>query len=88
MFGFFGRVAGTFVAMVLSIAVWYIPDQHTAGVIVFLWLAIFMMMYFFLKFPRFIPVWLISIVTLVLIVGYELQVKKIGLPKCKSGDTQ
>ena len=36
-------------------------------------------MYFFIKFPRFIPVWLVAIVTQILIVGYELQVHKIGI---------
>lgn len=83
MFGFFGRVAGTAVAMVTSIVIWYIVNQHTAGVIVFLWLFIFLEMYFFLKFPRFLPVFLISMVTQVLIIGYELQVRKIGLAACK-----
>ena len=46
-----------------------------------LWFFIFLEMYFFMKFPRFIAVWLISIVTEVLIVGYELQVRKIGIAR-------
>lgn len=83
LFGFFGRVAGTAVAMVTSITIWYIVDQKTPGVIVFLWLVIFLSMFFFIKYPRFIQISLISIVTLVLIVGYELQVMKIGLALCK-----
>lgn len=69
MFGFFGRVVGTFLAAVFSIVIWYIVDQKTPGVIVFLWLFIFLEMYFFLRFPRFIPVWLVAIVTQVLIIG-------------------
>ena len=69
MFGFFGRVVGTFLAAVFSIVIWYIVDQKTPGVIVFLWLFIFLEMYFFLKFPRFLPVWLVAIVTQVLIIG-------------------
>ena len=36
-------------------------------------------MYFFIKYPRFIAVFLICIVTQVLIIGYELQVRKIGI---------
>lgn len=36
-------------------------------------------MYFFLKYPRFISIFLVSIVTEVLIIGYELQVRKIGI---------
>ncbi|CZR57246.1 uncharacterized protein PAC_07136 [Phialocephala subalpina] len=84
LFGFFGRVAGTAISMVLAIVCWYIVNQHTAGIIVFLWLFIFLEMYFFLKFPRFIPVFLVSIVTLVLIIGYELQVRVIGLAASES----
>lgn len=79
IFGFFGRIAGTALAMVFSLVIWYIADAHTAGVIVFLWLFIFLEMYFFLKFPRFILIWLVCIVTQVLIIGYELQTNKIGL---------
>lgn len=84
IFGFIARVAGTAVAMVTSIVIWYIVNQHTAGIIVFLWLFIFLEMYFFLKFSRFLPVFLISIVTQVLTIGYELQVKKIGLAASES----
>jgi hypothetical protein len=84
MTGFFGRIAGTATAMVTSMVIWYIVDEKTPGVIVMLWLFIFLEMYFFLKFPRFIPVWLITIVTQVLIVGYELQVRKIGIIKASA----
>lgn len=79
IFGFLARIAGTALAMVSSIIIWYIVDQKTPGVIVMLWFFIFMEMYLFLKFPRFIPAWLVFIVTQVLIVGYELQVRKIGI---------
>lgn len=44
-----------------------------------LWFFIFLEMYLFLKFPRLIAIWLVTIITQVLIVGYELQVKKIGI---------
>lgn len=54
-------------------------DEKTPGVIVMLWFFIFIEMYFFIKFPRFIPVWLVCIVTQVLIIGYELQVEVIGI---------
>jgi hypothetical protein len=79
MFGFFGRIGGTSLSMVFSIVIWYIVDQKTPGVIVMLWFFIFLEMYFFLQFPRFIAVWLVTIVTQVLIIGYELQVRKIGI---------
>ncbi|KAI9744784.1 MAG: hypothetical protein M1818_001709 [Claussenomyces sp. TS43310] len=79
MFGFFTRVAGTALAMVFSFIIWYIVDGKIPGVIVMLWFFIFIEMYFFMKFPRLIAVWLICIVTQVLIIGYELQVLKIGV---------
>ncbi|TEY76302.1 hypothetical protein BOTCAL_0060g00130 [Botryotinia calthae] len=79
IFGFLARVGGTALAMVTSIVIWYIVDQKTPGVIVMLWFFIFLEMYLFLKFPRLIPAWLVFIVTQVLIVGYELQVRKIGI---------
>lgn len=79
VFGFLGRVAGTAMSMVFSLLIWYIVNQETAGIIVMLWFFIFLEYYFFLKFPRFIPIWLVCIVTQVLIIGYELQVRKIGI---------
>ncbi|KZL87235.1 hypothetical protein CI238_10868 [Colletotrichum incanum] len=78
IFGFVCRVGGTCVAVVFSYIIWYIVVERTAGVIVFLWLFIFVEQYFVLKYPRFMPVWLITIITQVLIIGYELQVQKIG----------
>lgn len=84
IFGFFCRVGGSFLAMIFSFIIWYIVDQKTPGVIVFLWLFIFCEYYFFLKYPRFIAASLITIVTQVLIIAYELQVRKIGLAKAES----
>jgi hypothetical protein len=59
-------------------AVWYIVDEKTPGVIVFLWLSLFCDYYFLIKFPRFTPAVMITMVTQCLILGYELQVRKIG----------
>jgi hypothetical protein len=79
IFGFVGRVLGTAVAMICSIVIWYIVDQKTAGVIVMLWFFVFLEMYFFIKFQRFVAIFLVCIVTQILIIGYELQVRKIGI---------
>lgn len=79
IFGFFCRVGGTLLAMILSFIIWYIVDEKLPGVIVILWLFLFLSYYFFIKFPRFIPGIMICIVTQVLIIGYELQVKTIGI---------
>ena len=57
---------------------WYIVDGKTAGVIVLLFVFTFIEFYFVLKYPKFIIVALLSMVTQVLIVGYELQVLKVG----------
>ena len=57
---------------------WYIVDGQTAGVIVLLFVFTFIEFYFVLKYPKFIIVALLSMVTQVLIVGYELQVRKVG----------
>ncbi|KAJ4379940.1 hypothetical protein N0V85_008810 [Neurospora sp. IMI 360204] len=78
LFGFICRTCGTVVGMVLSLIVWYIVDGHPPGVIVFLLLSIFLCYYFFLKYPRFVPAVMITVVTQVMIIGYELQVGMIG----------
>lgn len=77
IFGFFCRVGGTFLAMVSSLAIWYIPDQKTPGIIVFLWLFIFVE-YYFIKFPRLAAPIIITVTTQLVIVGYELQVRTLG----------
>ncbi|KAK4119617.1 hypothetical protein N657DRAFT_684256 [Parathielavia appendiculata] len=77
-FGFLCRVGGTIVAMCLSLIIWYIVGGRIPGVIVFLWLSLFISYYFFVKLPRFLPAILIIIITQVLIIGYELQVLAIG----------
>ncbi|KAL2160454.1 hypothetical protein VTH06DRAFT_1142 [Thermothelomyces fergusii] len=78
VFGLLCRIGGTVIAMCLSLVIWYIVNEHVPGVIVFLWLSIFISYYFFLKFPRFLPAILITIITQVLVIGYELQVLTIG----------
>ncbi|KAK2923544.1 hypothetical protein FoTM2_015701 [Fusarium oxysporum f. sp. vasinfectum] len=41
IFGFFCRIGGTCLAMIFSLIIWYAVDQKTPGVIVLLWLFIF-----------------------------------------------
>ena len=72
------------IAMCTSYIIWYIVDGHAAGVIVFLWVFYIIEYYFLLKYPRFVVVAMLSIVTQVLIIGYELQVQKLGV-KVSSG---
>ncbi|KAL9096819.1 MAG: hypothetical protein Q9165_000783 [Trypethelium subeluteriae] len=79
LWNFMLRILGTFIAMVLSYVAWYIVDGHRAGVLVFYWLFCSMGFYVPLKFPRYAVAGVISIVTLTLILGYELQVAKVGV---------
>ncbi len=96
IFGFLGRIVGTFVAMCTSIVIWYIVNGHPSGVIVFFFLFTFAEFYVFIKYPKALVITLLSIVTQgiyssfsthsgvanacsVLIVGYELEVRKVGV---------
>ncbi|KAJ6098814.1 hypothetical protein N7467_000349 [Penicillium canescens] len=78
IFSFVLRILGTTIAMVASLLIWYIPDQKTPGVIVFLFIFVSMEFYIPIKMFRFRVVGIISIVTTTLIIGYELQVRKVG----------
>jgi len=79
VFNFAVRVLGTFIAMVASLVIWYIVDQHIPGILVFEFVFIFCAFWIVVKLPRFIVVGIISSVSSVLIIGYELQVRKIGV---------
>lgn len=65
-------------AMCTSLLMWYIVDGKTPGIIVLLFVFTFLEVYVVLRFPKFIIIALLSMVTQVLIVGYELQVRKVG----------
>ncbi|GKZ23185.1 hypothetical protein AbraIFM66951_000727 [Aspergillus brasiliensis] len=73
MFGFVARIVATAVSLVLSLIVWYIVDQKTPGVIVFLYLANVFEYYFYVKVPQYFGASVIAIVTLNVIV------RKLGL---------
>lgn len=74
------RFGGTVLAMIASYIIWYIVDGHTAGIIVFFGISMFLYHYPLIRQPETIVVPMIGMVTVILIVGYELQVKKIGIP--------
>ena len=78
IFGFFLRILGTVAAMICSWLIWYIPDQRTAGVIVLLFVFASCGYYIPIKKFHLRVVGMISIVTTTMMVGYELQVRKIG----------
>ncbi|KAJ5915602.1 hypothetical protein N7466_011535 [Penicillium verhagenii] len=78
IFSFVLRIAGTTIAMVVSLLIWYIPDQKTPGIIVFLFIFVSLGFYVPIKLFRFRIVGLISVVTTTMIIGYELSVRKVG----------
>jgi len=79
LYGQFLRVFGTFLAMVCSYVDWYIVDGHSAGVIVFVGLTMFLYHYLLVTRPDDPVIPMIGMITVMLIVGYELQVKQVGI---------
>lgn len=80
LYGQFVRIFGTFLAMVFSYIDWYIVDGHTAGVIVFVGITMFLYHYLLVTKPDDPVIPMIGMITVMLIVGYELQVKQVGIP--------
>jgi hypothetical protein len=79
LFQFCLRIAGTAIATIVAWLIWYIPGQHTAGILVFLFIFVALGFYIPLKRIDLVIAGLISVVTATMIVGYELQVRKIGV---------
>lgn len=79
MFNFIWRILGTLAAMLAAWLVWYIPDKKTPGILVILYLFVSIGHWVPLKRIDLIIPGLISMVTCVLIIGYELQVRKLGV---------
>jgi hypothetical protein len=79
MFNFFWRIFGTVVAMLAAWLVWYIPDEKTPGILVFTYIFVCVGHWVPLKRIDLIIPGLISMVTCVMIIGYELQVRKLGV---------
>ncbi|KAL5343024.1 hypothetical protein BJX70DRAFT_244340 [Aspergillus crustosus] len=78
IFGFALRIFGTILAMVLSFLCWYIPGQKTPGILVFFFLFTAATFYIPVKQFRFRIAGIITVISTAMIVGYELQARKIG----------
>lgn len=78
IFGFVLRIFGTVIAMVLCFLAWYIPAMHTAGTIIFFFIFVSCAFYVPIKLFRFRTIGIITIITMSMIIGYELQVRKVG----------
>ena len=79
IYGQFLRFSGTAIAMIASYICWYIVNGDTAGVLVFVGITMFLYHYLLVKSPDDPVIPMIGMVTVLLIVGYELQVKQVGL---------
>jgi Putative ER transporter, 6TM, N-terminal/Fusaric acid resistance protein-like/Aromatic acid exporter family member 2 len=79
IFGYILRIIGTTIAMVGSLVVWYVADQKTGAILPLFYLYVMLGIWFLVKYPQLAVVGVISMVTGVLIIGYELQVRKIGI---------
>jgi hypothetical protein len=79
IFQFMLRITGTAIAMCVAWLIWYIPDQRTGGIIPLLWFFVAIGFYIPLKRLDLVIVGMISVVTTTMIIGYELQVRKIGV---------
>ncbi|KAK9376334.1 uncharacterized protein V1513DRAFT_440036 [Lipomyces chichibuensis] len=80
-FRLLARVVGALVATVCSFAIWYIPggDGNTAAVIGLVFVFTFCQTYILVAFRKFAIGVIIMMFTQVLIIGYELEVRKIGV---------
>lgn len=78
VFGFGARIVGTVVAMTAAIVIWYMCDQKHAAIIVIFWIYQTGTFLFLFSKPQYAMVAMLSAVTVILIVGYELQVDILG----------
>jgi hypothetical protein len=79
IFQFSLRILGTFIAMCASLVLWYMCDQKPAAVIPVFYLYACCGLYVLIKFPKYAIVAVLSVVTVILIIGYELQAGVLGL---------
>jgi hypothetical protein len=83
-FIYFLRLGGTLLGAVASFVIFYIVDESTPGVLVFYFLVVSLFGYGPVKVPRLALATVIATVTATLVIGYELQVSKIGVIEATS----
>ncbi|KAJ6785522.1 hypothetical protein PWT90_03813 [Aphanocladium album] len=82
------RLLGTTASMAASYVIWYIVDQRTAGVLVFLWLWFMVISFLMVRFPALFSIWFVALIAAIVMIGIELQNAKIGTDVVeKSGQT-
>ncbi|KMQ41869.1 Brefeldin A sensitivity protein-related, domain of unknown function DUF2421 [Trichophyton rubrum] len=84
LFGLMGRFIATILSTILALAVWYVVNGKTAGVIVLTYVANCLQYYPYIRNPRFIPPTIIGVITFNLIIAFELLSRKLGIEKVES----
>ena len=79
IFGYILRIVGTTIAMCTSLIFYYMGDKKPAAVLPLMYIFSIPFFYIVVKFPQYAVAGIISMVTPILIIGYELQVQKLGL---------
>lgn len=79
IFQFLLKVVGTLVAMCASLVIWYMCDKKPAAIIPVFYPYLCCGFYILIKFPKYAIVALLSMVTAIIILGYELQVGELGV---------
>jgi hypothetical protein len=82
--GAFFRIAGTGLFMIAAWICWYIVDGNVPGVIVFYFIFLHIGPWIMLKYPTYTTLGVIGPITMTLILGYELQVTKVGIEVAQS----
>ncbi|KAF4595203.1 putative MFS transporter [Ophiocordyceps camponoti-floridani] len=78
------RTVGTIASMFASYIIWYIVDQKTAGIYVFLELWLFFLCYLLLKFPPYSSAIFVAVFTTIIMICNDLQIRKIGASKLET----
>ncbi|GAB7357843.1 hypothetical protein MBLNU230_g0014t1 [Neophaeotheca triangularis] len=73
------RVFGTLVAVILCFVAYYIVNGSPAGVLVFTFIFLHAGSYIILRYPQWTPIGIVGQITIVVVIGYELQVNQLGV---------
>lgn len=76
VFALIGRILGTVYAMLVCFAIWFMPDEKTPGIIVFMWFFLSLTSYVFVCKPQFMTYGTVSTIAILVIAGYQLEARK------------
>jgi Fusaric acid resistance protein-like len=79
LFGFLLRTLGTLAAMLLAWVIYYVAGNgKVPGILVLYWVFVACGLYIPIKNPQLAQVGIVAVVTITLIIGYELEAIKLG----------